>query len=151
MCYFKCYAQKSIKSRCHYLISNYWENSSGGQDGDHFWWRLKGFPLKAKSLRNTATYQILIKLPSNPPCATVGVWLCVYVRGLSLARAIQPLILRVTEKEEVDFVFLKERQILAQAPVPGKPIIANPGLIIANRGMSFLRYIFLQGGGQKTR
>ena len=56
-----------------------------------------------------------------------------------------------TKKEDVDFIFLKERQILAQAPVPGKPIIANPGLNIAKRGISFLRYIFLEAGGRKTR
>ena len=56
-----------------------------------------------------------------------------------------------TKKEDVDFIFLKERQILAQGPVPGKPIIANPGLNIANRGISFLRYILLEAGGRKTR
>ena len=55
-----------------------------------------------------------------------------------------------TKKEDVDFIFFKERQILAQAPVPGKPIIANPGLNIANCGISFLRYIFLEAGGRKT-
>ena len=62
-----------------------------------------------------------------------------------------------TKKEDVFLkkgkflIFLKERQILAQAPVPGKPIIANPGLNIAKRGISFLRYIFLEAGGRKTR
>ena len=76
------------------------------QDGDYVWWRhrqpttplpikytssyslkkIKGFPLKAKSFRNTATHQKLNGGgggPSNPsPCTTVGLWLCVYVRGL---------------------------------------------------------------------
>ena len=55
------------------------------------------------------------------------------------------------KREDVDFIFLKERQILAQAPVPGKPIIANPGLNIAKRGISVFRYIFLEAGGRKTR
>ena len=45
--------------------------------------KVKGFPLVAKSFRNTATYKKLkggsIKPPT--PCTTVGVRLCVYVRG----------------------------------------------------------------------
>ena len=77
----------------------------GGQDGDHCWWRhtppaasppvkytwhlvkkFKGFPLKVKSFRNTATYQKLrggvLSTTPSPPCTMVGVWICVYVRGL---------------------------------------------------------------------
>ena len=38
----------------------------GGQDGDHCWWRQNRF-------------KILHPLPA---CTTVGVWICVYVRGL---------------------------------------------------------------------
>ena len=48
--------------------------------------KIKGFPLKAKSFRNMATYQNPRGDPStplSPPCTTVGVWLCVYVRGLN--------------------------------------------------------------------
>ena len=43
--------------------------------------KIRGFPLKAKSFRNTATYQKLRGgVPSNlSPCTTVGVWICVYV------------------------------------------------------------------------
>ena len=48
---------------------------------------MKGFPLKVKSFRNTATYQKLRggvpSTPPLPPCTTVGVWIYVYVRGLS--------------------------------------------------------------------
>ena len=78
----------------------------GGQDGDHccdvtdlqqrhhplniphFFEKINGFPLKAKSFRNTATYQKTLgrgtinpnpPLPP-PPCITVGVWPCAYVR-----------------------------------------------------------------------
>ena len=76
----------------------------GSQDGDHCWWRhrppaapppmkytcslvkkIKGFPLKVKLFPNTATYQKLGRgIPSIPPpsCATVVVWICVFVRGL---------------------------------------------------------------------
>ena len=77
-----------------------------GQDGDHCWWRhrppaapppikyikkIKSFPLKVKSFRNSGTYQKLRRgvsstthLPPPPltPCTKVGVWICVYVRGL---------------------------------------------------------------------
>ena len=74
------------------------------QDGDHCCWRhrppaalpprnipllvkkIKGLPLKVKSFRNTATYQKLWGgVPSTPPppCTTVGVWICLYVRGLN--------------------------------------------------------------------
>ena len=75
----------------------------GSQDGDHCWWRhrppaapppmkytcslvkkIKGFPLKVK------LFQILQHIkntgegfhPSPPSCATVVVWICVFVRGL---------------------------------------------------------------------
>ena len=48
--------------------------------------KIKGFPLKAKSFRNIATYQKpkggSIN-PLSPPCTTVGVCLCAYVRGLN--------------------------------------------------------------------
>ena len=46
--------------------------------------KIRGFPLKAKWFRNTATYQKLWGgVPSTPsPCTTVGVWICVYVRLL---------------------------------------------------------------------
>ena len=52
--------------------------------------KIKSFPLKVKSFQNTATYQKFRGgAPSNPPpppplCTTVGVWICVYVRGLML-------------------------------------------------------------------
>ena len=80
----------------------------GHQDGDHVWWRhrppaapppmniahlvekVKGFPLKAKSFRNIATYQKPKggggSIDPPPPCTTVGVWLCVYARGLKQLR-----------------------------------------------------------------
>ena len=74
----------------------------GGQDGDHcLWphrppagpppikytsscWDYQRLPLKAKSFRNTATYQKIWEgVQSTPPsCTTVGVWICVYVQGL---------------------------------------------------------------------
>ena len=58
----------------------------------HFLAKIKGFPLKAKSFRNTATYQKLLgergSINYHPPpphsCATVRVCICVYVRGLSI-------------------------------------------------------------------
>ena len=55
MCYFSCKAQKNTIS--------------------HFVKKIKGFPLKVKSFRNTATYQKLRGgVPSTPPsCTTVGV------------------------------------------------------------------------------
>ena len=77
----------------------------GGQDGDHCWWRhrppaaplpiniphlvkkIKGFPLKVNSCQNTATYQKLrggvLSTPLPPRCTTAGVWICVYVWGLT--------------------------------------------------------------------
>ena len=49
--------------------------------------KIKSFPVKAKSFRNTATYQKLWGgVPSTPSplsCTMVGLWFCVYVRGLS--------------------------------------------------------------------
>ena len=64
------------------------------QDGGHcyqikytlFFKKIKGFPLKTKSFRNTATYKKLRGgVPSTPlfPCTMVGVWICVYVRRLN--------------------------------------------------------------------
>ena len=103
MCYFKCYAQKSIKSRCYYLRRSIKPSLYHGG----------GMRVKLSKSDSAFNFE--------------------------------------TKKEDVDFVFLRERQILALAPVPGKPIIANPGLNIANRGMSFLHCIFLEAGGQKTR
>ena len=48
--------------------------------------KIKGFPLKVKSFRNSATRQKLQGgLPSPlppPPWTTMGVWICVYVREL---------------------------------------------------------------------
>ena len=46
---------------------------------------IKGFPLKAKSFRNTATYwKSLGRVPStSPPLYHHGVWICVCVRGLN--------------------------------------------------------------------
>ena len=46
---------------------------------------MKDFPPKAKSFWNIATYQKPKEgsiTPPPPPCTTVWVWLCVYVRGL---------------------------------------------------------------------
>ena len=49
--------------------------------------KIKGFPLKAKSFRNTANGknfgQGFRQPPPSNPCTTVGVWICVYVRGLN--------------------------------------------------------------------
>ena len=55
----------------------------------HFFEKINGFPLKPKSFRNTATYQKTLGRgtinphpppPPLPPCITVGVWPCAYVR-----------------------------------------------------------------------
>ena len=49
--------------------------------------KIKGFPLKVKSFQNTAKYPKLRGgVPSTPPppCTTVGVWICLYVRWLTL-------------------------------------------------------------------
>ena len=54
--------------------------------------KIKGFLLKAKSSRNTATNQKLQGgVPSPPPsiCTTVGVCICVYVPGLKKRRIMQ--------------------------------------------------------------
>ena len=76
----------------------------GGQDGDHCWWRHRRpavpqpmkytsscqedqrLSTKVKLFQNTATYQKLRGgVPStHPPCTTVGVWICVYVRGSTI-------------------------------------------------------------------
>ena len=50
--------------------------------------KIEGFPLKLKSFQKTATYQKLrggVSFTHLPPftCTTVGVWICMYVRGLS--------------------------------------------------------------------
>ena len=63
------------------------------QDVHHCWWlvkKIKGLPLKVKSFQNTAAYQKLLHNPNPPPppsrlCTTVGVWTCVYVRGLVIS------------------------------------------------------------------
>ena len=59
------------------------------QNIPHLLEKMKGFPLKANSFRNTSQILQHIKnprgegVPSTPsPCTTVGVWLCVYVREL---------------------------------------------------------------------
>ena len=57
MCYFSCKAQKNTIS--------------------HFVKKIKGFPPKIKSFRNTVTYQKLRGGPGFHP------WICVYVWGLS--------------------------------------------------------------------
>ena len=46
--------------------------------------KIKGFPLKVKSFRNSATCQKLQGglPPPPPPWTTMGVWICVYVREL---------------------------------------------------------------------
>ena len=54
----------------------------------HLVLNIKGFPLKAKSFLNTATYQNLCGgVPSTSGLSlvytTLGVWICEYVRGLS--------------------------------------------------------------------
>ena len=46
--------------------------------------KIKCFPLKVKSFRNAETHRKLRGgVSSTLPCPTVGVWICVYVRGLS--------------------------------------------------------------------
>ena len=56
--------------------------------------KIKGFPLKVKSLQNTATYKKKLRgrVPSTPPppppnplCTAVGVWICEDVKGLNFA------------------------------------------------------------------
>ena len=57
------------------------------QNIPHLVKKIKGFPLKVKSFQNTATYPKLRGgVPSTPPppCTTVGVWICLYVRWLIL-------------------------------------------------------------------
>ena len=100
-CYF--YMQKLYSSRF-YLNWIFDKIQDGCQDGDHVWWRhrppaapppikytsscrekMKGFPLRAKSFRNTAIYQKLKERGggfNQPPLYHGGVWLCVYIRGL---------------------------------------------------------------------
>ena len=57
------------------------------QNIPHFLAKIKGFPLKAKSFRNAATYQKLWggrgSINYHNP-RTVRVCICVYVRGLSI-------------------------------------------------------------------
>ena len=93
---------KIVYSYCFYLNLIFDKIQDGCQDGYHVWWRhrppaapppikytsscrekIKGFPLKAKSFQDIAMYQKLKGGSINPPpCTTVGLWLCVYVRGL---------------------------------------------------------------------
>ena len=94
LCYFTCQAQK--------IISTWFLILGKIQDSDHCWWshrppaalsptkytssvdNIKGFPLKAKSFCNTATHlKLWGGIQSTPPCTTVGVWIWVYVRGLT--------------------------------------------------------------------
>ena len=63
--------------------------------------KIKGFPLKVKSFRNSATRQKLqgglpSPLPPPPPWTTMGVWICVYVRELIAIK----LCLALTEKKK---------------------------------------------------
>ena len=60
------------------------------QNIPHLVKKIKGFPLKVKSFQNTATYRKLRgEVPSKPPPppppprTTVGVWICLFVRGLT--------------------------------------------------------------------
>ena len=53
--------------------------------------KIKVFPPKVKSFQNIATYQKKLRgevpsTPLPPPCNTVGLWICVYVRGLNGAK-----------------------------------------------------------------
>ena len=121
MWYFTCEARKLqfIAALIWFLILDQIQN--GGQDGDHCCRchrppaapppiniphldeKIKGFPLKAKSFWNTATYQseilqhikISVEGFHQPvphlPRTTVGVWIYVYVRGLSCKCGSSPL------------------------------------------------------------
>ena len=57
------------------------------QNIPHLVKKIKGFPLNVKSFQNTATYRKLRggvpSTPPPPPCTTVGVWICLYVRWLT--------------------------------------------------------------------
>ena len=61
--------------------------------------KIKGFPLKVKSLQNTATYKKnsgegfhpLPHLPPNPLYTAVGVWICEDVKGLNFATLLELL------------------------------------------------------------
>ena len=64
--------------------------------------KIKGFPPKVKSFRNTATYKKFRRRgsihPPLPPCTTVGVWICLYVRGLKNELKVLEYIQRVWGK-----------------------------------------------------
>ena len=55
--------------------------------------KIRGFPLKVKLFQNTATYPNSWEglhpppPPRPPPCTSVGVWICVYIRGLIIVAA----------------------------------------------------------------
>ena len=108
MCYFKCQEQKKyqfsqflpdlwffLKSNMAAKMATIVGDVTDLQQGHHplniphFFEKINGFPLKAKSFRNTATYQKTLGRgtinphpppPPPPPCITVGVWPCAYVR-----------------------------------------------------------------------
>ena len=96
--FFSCQAPKVTISRGFILISNSWENprwrrrwrpllvTSQASRSTTSHEKIKAFPLKAKSFRNTGCNisKILRTGSINPnhPCTSLGVWICVYVRGL---------------------------------------------------------------------
>ena len=95
------------------------------QDGDHVWWRhrlpaapprikytsscredqrLSSFPLKAKSFRNTGTYQKLkVEVPLTPPPPTL-------YHGRSMTLRVRPRVNKLTYKKSFDF--LETRRIM---------------------------------------
>ena len=79
--------------------------------------KIKGFPLKIKSFRNTETYKMSGRAPFTPPCTTVGAWICVYVRGSNVtctARFVKVRLLVIKAKA----IFTKYRITLEQTRKP---------------------------------
>ena len=106
MCYFTCEAQNITI----YLILG--KIQDGGQGGDHCWWRHRP-PAASPPIKYTSSCWVdqsrspsrlstegkivskycnisktlwrgSIPIPPPAPCTTVGVWICVYVQGLTL-------------------------------------------------------------------
>ena len=97
MCYFKCPSTKKISvSRSFNRISNSWYNprwrsllvtrwvSTSATTRKMYLLlteKIKDFPLKKKIF--SKPLRRVLQPPSTPPCTALGVWICVYVRGLN--------------------------------------------------------------------
>ena len=93
-----CYGKILVHRRMQPTVNPRASGVQGGGGGERRWHppppppiRIKVFPPKVKSFQNIATYQTKLRseVPSNPlppPCTMVGLWICVYVRGLNGAK-----------------------------------------------------------------